>query len=102
PPSTGFKGRVRHIDSSGAGNRASAWAVRRFHTASAITPLPNAPDWTVDQAVYMVEKLPLKFPAGESPLRLVVNIAFVPESIRGHNPGDPLLYVTELYGKVRV
>jgi glucose/arabinose dehydrogenase len=102
PPSTDFKVRVRHLDSSGASNRASAWAVRRFHTASAITPLPNSPDWTADQAGYKVEKLPLKFPSGESKLRLVVNIAFVPEGVRGHDPGDPLLYATELYGKVRV
>ena len=102
PPSTDFKVRVRHLDSSGASNRASAWAVRRFHTASAITPLPNAPDWTVDQSGYKVEKLTLKFPSGESPLRQVVNIAFVPDNLRGHDPGDPLLYATELYGKVRV
>ena len=102
PPSTDFKIRVRHLDSSGASNRASAWAVRKFHTASAITPLPNAPDWTADQPGFKVEKIPLKFPSGESGLRLVVNIAFVPENLRGHNPGDPLLYLTELYGKVRV
>ena len=102
PPSTDFKIRVRHLDSSGASNRASAWAVRKFHTAAAITPLPNAPDWTADQPGFKVEKIPLKFPSGESGLRLVVNIAFVPENLRGHNPGDPLLYLTELYGKVRV
>ena len=102
PPSTDFKVRVRHLDSSGASNRASAWAVRRFRTTSTITPLPNAPDWTADQPGFKVEKIPLKFPSGEPGLRLVVNIAFVPENLRGHDPGDPLLYVTELYGKVRV
>jgi glucose/arabinose dehydrogenase len=101
-PDTDYVLRVRHRDSSGASNSYSAWSQRLFHTTKKITSLPNAPDWTVDQAGYKVEQVPLKFPAGESPLRLVVNIAFVPEAVHEHGPSDPLLYMTELYGKVRV
>lgn len=101
-PDTEYRLRVRHRDDSGATNSFSNWAERHFRTTKAVTPVPSAPDWTVDQTGYKVEQLPLKFPAGEPQLRLVVNIAFVPESLHRTGPNDPLLYVTELYGKVRV
>lgn len=101
-PDTEYRLRVRHRDNSGATNSYGLWANRFFRTTKAVTPTPAAPDWTVDQAGYRVEQLPLKFPAGEPQLRMVVNIAFVPESLHRSGANDPLLYVTELYGKVRV
>lgn len=102
-PDTEYRLRVRHRDSSGAANNVSAWAERWFRTTKAVAPPPpSAADWTSDQAGYRVEQLPLKFGAGEPQLRLVVNIAFVPEARHGTAASDPLLYATELYGKVRV
>jgi glucose/arabinose dehydrogenase len=102
-PDTDYVLWVRHRDNSGAGNSGSPWSLRYFHTTKQITPPPpGVSDWAVDQAGYKVETLPLKYPAGEGALRLVVNIAFVPDGLHGSAPGDPLLYATELYGRVRV
>ena len=102
-PDTDYKLRVRHRDDSGASNSYSNWATRNFRTTKAITPPPPTNgDWVADQAGYKVEQVPLRFPSGEPQLRLVVNIAFVPDALRRPGPGDPLMYVTELYGKVRV
>jgi glucose/arabinose dehydrogenase len=51
------------------------------------------PPWDVRQPGFRVEV----FAQG---LQLPVNLAFVPNA--GPAPGDPFLYVTELYGKIRV
>jgi hypothetical protein len=102
PPDTDFVLRVRHRDSSRRRHSFSPWSLRTFHTAGAIEPLPGAPDWTVDQPGYKVERLAVQFAAGEGEFRLPVNIAFVPESLHGPHSSDPLLYVTELYGAIRV
>ncbi|HZN69214.1 MAG TPA: PQQ-dependent sugar dehydrogenase [Tepidisphaeraceae bacterium] len=102
PPDTAFKLRVRHRDNSGATNSWSAWSERTFRTASTVEPIPSAPDWTVDQAGYKVERVPVRFASGEGQFRLPVNIAFVPSNLHRTGPSDPLFYVTELYGKVRV
>jgi glucose/arabinose dehydrogenase len=102
PPDTDVVLRVRHRDFSRKSQSYSAWSIRHFHTAGAIVPLPGAPDWTVDQPNYKVERLPVQFPTGEGAFRLPVNIAFVPQALHGPHPGDPLFYVTELYGNVRV
>ena len=101
-PDTEYVLWVRHRDNSGASNSYSAWSKRYFRTTKAVVPIPRDPDWTVDQAGYKVERLPLKFAPGEPELRLVVNIAFVPDALHRTGPSDPLLYATELYGKVRV
>lgn len=93
--------RARHYDDSkDPATQASAWSQRKFHTEPAQTPIPNAPQWTVDQPGYKVEKVPLRFATGESQFQLPVNIAFVANP--GPHPSDPLFYVTELYGSVRV
>ena len=101
PPDQDFTFRARHRDGSGrAGTDTSPWAERRFRTAPVQQPVPSAPDWTVEQAGYKVERVPVKFAAGEGQFRLPVNIVFHPSP--GPQPGDPLFYVTELYGTVRV
>ena len=102
PADSDFILRVRHRDFSRKGRSVGPWSTRLFHTSPEIAPLPGAPDWTVDQPGYKVEKLPVAFAAGEGAFRLPVNIAFVPPSLHGVHPGDPLFYVTELYGTVRV
>jgi glucose/arabinose dehydrogenase len=101
-PNTDYKLRVRHRDASGASNSYSAWSIRNFRTTKVVTPPPTGADWVADQAGYKVEQVPLKYAPGEGALKLVVNIAFVPESLHRTAPGDPLFYVSELYGKVRV
>jgi glucose/arabinose dehydrogenase len=80
---------VSYRDSAG---EVSAPAVRDFHTAGATQPVPGAGTWLVRPG-YVVEPV-------ETGLRLPVNIAFVPNP--GPNPSDPLYYVTELYGSIRV
>ena len=102
PPDSDFILRVRHRDFSRRRHSYSPWSTRLFHTAPAIVSLPGAPDWTVDQPGYKVERLPVQFAPGESEFRLPVNIAFVPQALHGPHPSDPLFYVTELYGNVRV
>ena len=97
PGQSSFIVRVRHRDAAGA---VSNWAERPFRTAAELAPLPNAPDWTVDQPGYKVERLPVRFADGRGEWRLPVNIAFIPNP--GPNPSDPFFYVTELYGTIRV
>lgn len=100
-PDTSYLLRVRHRDGSGdPGTDASNWDVRPFRTFPAVTS--TAPGWVVKQAGYRVEELPFVFATGEQTWRLPTNIAFVPESRRGTGPNDPLFYVTELYGQIRV
>jgi len=74
--------------------------VRLFHTQT--QDLPTAPGWVAKQAGYEVQEIPFIFGPGEPEWSLPVNIAFVPEAIRMHGPNDPLFYVNELYGTVRV
>ena len=100
-PNTNYLLRVRHRDASGdPGTANSNWDVRLFRTRD--IEEPTAPGWVSRQAGYEVQEIPFIFGAGEQDWRLPVNIAFVPEHLRGHDPGNPLFYVNELYGKVRV
>ena len=100
-PDTDYLLRVRHRDSSGdPGTNNSNWDVRLFRTRT--EDLPTAPGWVARQAGYEVQEIPFVFGPGEPQWALPVNIAFVPESVHRHGPGDPLFYVTELYGKIRV
>jgi glucose/arabinose dehydrogenase len=85
--------RVRFRDDSGAPDEWGEWRERPFETAPAgaggqASALPWAP-----RPGYAVEV----FASG---LRLPVGVAMVPEP--GPHPGDPLLYVAELYGTVKV
>jgi glucose/arabinose dehydrogenase len=83
--------RVRFRDESG---EASSWAERGFKTAPAgPAGKPGAVPWAVRQLDYKVEIV-------ASDLQLPVNIAVVPNP--GEDPNDPLLYVTELYGTIKV
>ncbi len=70
----------------------SPWSQRTFVTQNQI---PGDPDrrWAARQAGYQVEQV-----AGD--FKLPVNIAFVPNPT--YLPNDPLYYVTELYGEVKV
>jgi glucose/arabinose dehydrogenase len=70
----------------------SAWAQRSFRTYPPSSPGGDVA-WTPVQPGYAVEEV-----AGG--LRLPVNIAFVPNP--GTSPGDPLLYIAELYGTIKV
>lgn len=82
--------RARYRDDAGD---SSGWSTRAFRTAPAPQVTPGAPDWTVEQPGFVVEQVATGF-------QLPVNIAFVPNP--GPNPDDPLFYVTELYGTIRV
>ena len=98
---TDYQLRVRQRDNSGdVATNTSPWSVRTFHTLA--DEQPTAAGWVAQQPGYKVEELPFTFPAGEQPFRLPTNIAFVPDAIRGHHPDDPLFYVMELYGSIRV
>ena len=100
-PDTDYLLRVRHRDASNdAGTTNSNWDVRPFRTAP--DERPTAEGWEARQPGYEVQEIPFVFGAGEPEWSLPVNIAFVPEHLRGHDPGDPLFYVNELYGQVRV
>ena len=100
-PDTNYLLRVRHRDSSGdPGTTNSNWDVRLFRTRT--EDLPTAAGWVAKQAGYEVQEIPFVFGAGEPQWSLPVNIAFVPQSVARTGPKDPLFYVTELYGKVRV
>src|SRR5262249_46811383 len=68
------------------------WAERNFRTSAII---PGDPDnrWSVKQPGFSVEVVATGF-------QLPVNIAFVPNP--GPGSGDPLYYVTELYGAIKV
>lgn len=68
------------------------WAVRRFKTYPPSSPGGEIP-WTPLESGYVVDEV-----AGG--LQLPTNIAFVPDP--GPDPKDPLLYVTELYGTIKV
>jgi glucose/arabinose dehydrogenase len=88
-PGTNYELRVRYRDSN---NETSLPAVRTFTTAAPTQPVPGAGQWLVRQG-YVVEPVLTN-------VRMAVNIAFVPNP--GPNPTDPLYYVAELYGSIRV
>jgi hypothetical protein len=93
-PDTEYVLRVRFRDNSEDEDAAwSAYAERRFRTRPALAPLPGAPAWLVAQDGYVVEEVAGGF-------RLPVNIAFVPRPVS--NPDEPLFYVAELYGSIKV
>lgn len=87
--STNYQLLVRYRDSN---SEVSVDAIRNFTTAGATQPVPGAGTWLVRPG-YVVEPV-------HTGLRLPVNIAFVPNA--GTNPSDPLYYVAELYGSIRV
>lgn len=86
---TAYVLRVRSSDEEG--EEVSEWATRPFVTRPPGPPGDDATTWTVRDE-YAVEV----FAEG---LQLPVDIAMVPEP--GPHPGDPLMYVTELYGAVK-
>ncbi|HEU5075996.1 MAG TPA: PQQ-dependent sugar dehydrogenase, partial [Polyangiaceae bacterium] len=93
-PETDYELRVRHRDDSG--DRAtewSEWATREFTTLAELDTVPGAPGWLVMQPGYKVQEVASGF-------RLPVNIAFVPDA--SLHASDPLFYVTELYGTIKV
>jgi glucose/arabinose dehydrogenase len=88
---TDYRLRVRFRDSAG---ETSAWSERPFRTEVAGPPgVPSPVPWGVRQPGFKVELV-------ASGLRLPVNVA--PVLRPGRRPGDPALYVTELYGKIKV
>jgi glucose/arabinose dehydrogenase len=68
------------------------WSARTFKTYPPSSP-GGGIAWTPLQPGYVVDEV-----AGG--LQLPTDIAFVPDP--GPNPKDPLLYLTELYGKIKV
>jgi len=83
--------RVRFIDSAG---EAGAWSERRFRTEPPGPPgKPSAVPWAARQKGFRVELV-------ARGLRLPVNVAMVPRPRSG--PRAPLLYVTELYGAIKL
>jgi glucose/arabinose dehydrogenase len=70
----------------------SDWAQRSFRTYPASAPGGDIA-WTPVQPGYVVEEVAGGF-------QLPVNIAFVPNP--GTAPSDPLLYIAELYGTIKV
>jgi glucose/arabinose dehydrogenase len=93
-PNTNYILRVRHYDSKGV---PGAWVVRPFRTTPVYTPAaspgPVYHGWQVMQPGFVVEEVAGGF-------QLPVNITFNPNP--GPNPGDPLFYVAELYGTIKV
>ncbi len=88
---TNYKLRVRFKDSN---NEYSAWRERPFSTSPQGPPgVPSPIPWGVSQAGYAVDVV-------ATGLQLPMNIAMVPNP--GPNPGDPFMYVNELYGKIKV
>jgi glucose/arabinose dehydrogenase len=76
--------RVRFRDAAGS---VSNWAMRPFQTARMSVPfVAMEPGFTIDVVA--------------EDFQLPVHIAFVPNP--GPNPDDPLFYVTELYGAIKV
>jgi uncharacterized repeat protein (TIGR01451 family) len=74
--------------------QASAWSERPFRTSpQGPAGVPGPMPWVTRQPGYAVEVVATGF-------QLPVNIAFVPSP--GPNPTDPFLYVTELYGTIKV
>lgn len=91
---TEFILRVRHRDSSGdCATEWSRWTERDFVTTPDYPSLPDTPDWAVMQPGFELEEIATGF-------SLPVNIAFVPEPTL--EDGDPLFYLTELYGRIMV
>lgn len=87
---TGYELRVRVFDS---GEEWSEWAVREFETAPpGDEGIESEMPWATRPG-YVVEGFATGF-------QLPVNIAMVPGP--GPHPGDPLLYVAELYGSIKV
>jgi glucose/arabinose dehydrogenase len=88
---TDYKVRVRFHDSAG---EVGAWAERRFRTGPAGPPgTPGPVPWAVREPGFRVELV-------ASGLQLPVDIA--PVLWAGTRPRDPMLYVTELYGQIKV
>jgi glucose/arabinose dehydrogenase len=81
--------KARFIDSA---NDVGPWSLRLFGTYPPSSPGGDVP-WTPVQPGYEVDEV-----AGG--LQLPTNIAFVPNP--GSAPGDPLLYISELYGTIKV
>jgi glucose/arabinose dehydrogenase len=81
--------RVRFHDSAA---EIGGWAQRSFSTIPPASPGGEVA-WTPVQPGYTVDEI-----AGG--LQLPTNIAFVPNP--GSAPTDPLLYITELYGSIKV
>jgi glucose/arabinose dehydrogenase len=75
-------------------NAVSATSVRTFSTPAPTAPVPGEGTWITHEG-YAVEPA-----ATAGAFRLPVNVAFVP--IPGPNPTDPLYYVTELYGSIKM
>jgi glucose/arabinose dehydrogenase len=97
---TDYQLRVRTRDNSGeVPTQYSLWSFRNFHTLP--EEPPTAPGWVAQQPGYVIEEIPFTFLPNELNWRLPVSIAFVPESLRGPHPMDPLFYVGELYGTIR-
>ena len=75
-------------------NEFSAWRERPFSTSPQGPPgVPSPIPWAVRQAGYVVEVVATGF-------QLPMNIVMVPNP--GNDPGDPFMYVNELYGKIKV
>lgn len=88
---TQYKLRVRFKDSAG---EYSAWQERSFSTSPQGPPgVPSPIPWAVRQAGYVVEVVATGF-------QLPMSIAMVPNP--GNSPDDPFMYVSELYGKIKV
>ncbi len=76
----------------GSDSSIGPWSYRRFETYPPSSPGGGIP-WTPLESGYVIDEV-----AGG--LQLPTNIAFVPNP--GAGPDDPLLYVTELYGRIKV
>ena len=83
--------RATFTDSRG---EVSATSSRTFRTADETAPVPGAGTWIAHEG-YAVE-----LAATAQAFRMAVNIAFVPNP--GPNATDPLYYVTELYGSIKM
>ena len=90
-PSHDYVLRATFTDARG---EVSATSARSFRTATETAPVPGGGTW-IAQEGYAVEPA-----APAQSFRLPVNLAFVPNP--GPNPTDPLYYVTELYGSIKV
>jgi glucose/arabinose dehydrogenase len=93
-PDTEYELRVRHRDASGdAVTEWSDFAIREFTTLPLEDSLPGASGWVAMQPGFTVHEVATGF-------QLPVNLAFVPGATLHAN--DPLFYVTELYGSIKV
>jgi len=90
-PGTDYQLRVRFRDDK---QETGSYATRSFRTEPAGPPgTPGENPWIAKQPGFVIQKF-------ASNLQLPVNVAAVPDP--GPNPGDALLYVTELYGAIKV